>query len=36
LSAWRSKITEEMALKGDDEEVEIGEVIQQVCAIYCE
>lgn len=33
LSAWRSKITEEMALKGDDEEVEIGELIQQVCAI---
>lgn len=30
LSAWRSKITEEIASKGDDEELEIGEVIQQV------
>jgi hypothetical protein len=24
-----------MALKGDDDETEIGEVIQQVCAVYC-
>ncbi|XP_057377955.1 guanine nucleotide-binding protein-like 1 [Daphnia carinata] len=29
LSAWRSKIIEEMTSKGDDEELEIGEVIQQ-------